>query len=191
MRKVFGTVAFSAIAFGTTAIVALAGGALPAGAAPEARPARTAARALPKPCSLVTGADVTAALTKLGADLTPTTVGTPAPSKPTNQGGFGLQTCVTSFQLPNSVGGSVNVTALKTDASSGCPPKGQPGKKAKLGKTKALLEPLPSTPTAVRDIAFPKGKFCVTIAIFLSGGGTKVPAGGFVDLAKAALAAKG
>jgi hypothetical protein len=72
----------------------------------------------------------------------------------------------------------------------GCPPKGQPGKKTKVGKTKALLEPIPGTPQSVRDITFPQRGACVTIEIFLSGGAVKVPASGYLDLAKAALAKK-
>ena len=57
------------------------------------------------------------------------------------------------FHLPSAVVGKVLVNALALSKQIGCPTKGQPGKKAKIGKVTALLEPIPSTPHHVRDIS--------------------------------------
>jgi hypothetical protein len=158
-----------------------------AAVAPAANAVPGAAK-LPDSCTLVTKADVTTAFAKLDAALQPTSVSDPTPSKPTNQGGFGPRACETVFFLPNSVSGRVLVTANPIVASIGCPTKGQPGKKTTISGAKALLEPIPGQPSVVRDVAFVDKKACATIQIFLSGGANKVPASGFVDLAKAALA---
>jgi hypothetical protein len=145
----------------------------------------------PNPCTLVTASDITATFTAQGLTTTPSTVGTPTKSKPTNQGGFGPSACETSFALPNSIEGSVVVFAPKLLSGESCPASGQPGKKTKVGSTRALIEFTPSTPKVVRDITFPKGKACVTVEIFLSSSEGTVPPAAFVGLAKAALAKKG
>jgi len=149
-------------------------------------------KSVPDSCTLVTKADISAAFATLDPVFQPTTVGEPTKSKPISQGGHGPAVCDTALQLPNSVGVTVDVDdhlALSI-ARFGCPPKGMPGKKITVGKTKALLEPLPDRPQDVRDIAFPYGKVCVYISIPVSGGPNRVPASAFVSLAKAALAKK-
>jgi hypothetical protein len=147
---------------------------------------------LPNPCTQVTTSDITTAFAALGPTLTPSTVGTPTKSKPTNQGGFGPHTCETSFALPGSIEGDVLVLAPKLTSGTACPVSGQPGKKIKLGSTRALIEPNPVTPKVTRDITFPKGKACITIEVTLSSfSGGAVPASAYVSLAKAVLSKKG
>jgi hypothetical protein len=153
-------------------------------------PASAASKKLPDSCVLVTQADVSAAFAKLEPALQPTDVSVPVRSKPTNQGGFGHNGCETTFTLPNAVAGRILVETLPVSKPLGCPVKGQPGKTVKISGTKALLEPLPSDTKVVRDVVFVDRGACASIEIFLSGGTARVPASGFVDLAKAALAKK-
>ncbi len=80
------------------------------------------------------------------------------------------------------------VYSLKQVAGSGCPMKGLPGKKTKVGSTRGLIEFTPTTPKVVRDITFPDGKACVTVAISLTSSEETVPTAEFVSLAKAVLA---
>jgi hypothetical protein len=153
-------------------------------------PAAAASNKLPDSCTLVVQADVSAAFAKLEPALQATDVSVPVRSKPTNQGGFGHNGCETTFTLPNSVAGRILVETLPVSKTLGCPLKGQPGKTVKISGTKALLEPLPSNAKVVRDVVFVDRGACASIEIFLSGGPAHVPASGFVDLAKAALAKK-
>ncbi len=153
-----------------------------------AGPAAAASKKIPDACVLITKADVTTAFAKLEAALQPTSVIDPARGKDTSQGGQGTNSCSTVFYVPNSVGGSVLVKTYPITSKFPCPPKGQPGKTVKIGKTKALLEPNPSDAKVVRDVTFVDKGGCAFIEIFLSGGTAKVPASGFVDLATAALA---
>jgi hypothetical protein len=145
----------------------------------------------PNPCSLITASDIAATLSSHGPTLTPSTVGTPTKSKPTNVGGFGPHACETSFVLPQSISGDVIVLATKQTAGTSCPDKSQPGKKTKLGSTRALIQFTPEPPKEVRNITFPDGKECVSVEITLSSSEAAVPASEFVSLGKAALAKRG
>jgi hypothetical protein len=144
---------------------------------------------VPNPCTVITAADIQSTLASHGATLTPSAVGTPTKSKPTNQGGFGPHVCETSFNLPDSIVGTVDVFAPKQVAGTGCAAKGQPGKKTTLGSVRALIEFTPDK--KIRDITFPDGKACVTVEMSLSGSEVALPTSEFVSLAKAALAKKG
>jgi hypothetical protein len=155
-----------------------------------AGPAAAASKKVPDSCALITKADVTTAFAKLEPALQPTSVVDPVRGKPASQGGQGTESCSIAFYLPNSVGGTVLTKTFPVTKPLGCPPKGQPGKTVKIAKTKALLEPNPSHPGVTRDVTFVAKGGCAFIEVFLSGGSSKVPASGFVDLATAALAKK-
>jgi hypothetical protein len=159
------------------------------GFAALATPAGAAKKALPDACAAVTQADITAAFTKLDADLQPIgAVSEPTRSKPQSQGGFGPQACESHMEVPNSVGASVLVSMNRIVKKFGCPPKGQPGKTVKVSGTKVLVEPNPSHPDRTRSVEFPDRGACAFIEISLSGGSAVVPASAFLDLTQAALA---
>jgi hypothetical protein len=150
-------------------------------------PASAKAKPVPDACSLITTADVTTAFAKLDAALQPTSVADPEIGKPASQGGQGTNSCSTSFELPNFVGGSVLVKTYPVTKQIPCPPKGQPGKTLKVSGTKVFVEPVPSDAKATRDVTFVDGG-CVFIEVFLSGGSARVPQSAFLDLAADALA---
>jgi len=151
-------------------------------------PAGAKAKKPPDACLLITKADVSTTFAKLEAALQPVTVGEPTIGKPASQGGQGTYSCSTSFQLPNSVGGSVLVKTFPLNSKFPCIPKGQPGKTVKVSGMKAFVEPVPSHANVTRDITFVDKGGCAFIEIFLSGGSARVPQSAFVDLAAAALA---
>jgi hypothetical protein len=158
--------------------------------ASAAVPASAKAQKVPDACSLITKTDVATAFAKLDAALQPLSVEDPVVGKPSSQGGFGTNSCSTSFMLPNSVGGDVLVKTNPITKQIPCPPKGSPGKTVKVSGTKVLVEPNPSDAKVTRDVTFVDAGGCAFIEIFVSGGTARVPQSGFLDLAAAALAKK-